>query len=274
MIPRLAALGALALGALLAGLVLLGGDGGRRVDRIDAIELTGDNQARVAIEVEEPFAPLREGARGVIRATSLSGVANRYIALTLAPENARALDDGATLTAERTTSIVHLEDLAPLQQLDPVIPILQYVKPFKRELTAFFANSVAATQADVQPGTQAELHYLRTTNPVKAGNFAVYPRRVGSNRPLADSQPGAFDGLRDGLEVNEDRHCGRGLPVISQVADPVLARLVPDEFRNRIDELFLPVTQNAQQPAPACKLQAPQTFQGETQQYPHVEPRP
>jgi phospholipid/cholesterol/gamma-HCH transport system substrate-binding protein len=85
--------------------------GGRRIGSIRAIELTDDNQARIEIEVQKPFAPLREGTRGVIRATSLSGVANRYIALTLAPENAKPLDDGATLSADSTTSIVDLDQL-------------------------------------------------------------------------------------------------------------------------------------------------------------------
>ncbi len=173
-----------------------------------------------------------------------------------------------------------LDDLKPvLQQLDPaldqVIPILQYLKPFRRELTAFFANTVAATQAtDIQPGTGTELHYLRTTNPVNAENLAVYPRRVGSNRPLAYAQPGAFDKLAQGLEANETRHCGRGVPVLSQAADPVLDALVPTQIQNQLNDLFLPATQNTQQPAPPCKLQAPQTFQGETLQYPHVKPRP
>jgi hypothetical protein len=87
-------------------------------------------------------------------------------------------------------------------------------------------------------------------------------------------QPGGFDKLREGLEVNENRHCGRGVPVLSQVADPILTQLLPQEIRDNLNELFLPVTQNTQQPAPACKLQAPQTFQGETRQYPHVKPRP
>jgi phospholipid/cholesterol/gamma-HCH transport system substrate-binding protein len=133
-IQRFAVLGALVLVAVIAAVVLLGGDGGhryymefqtagqlvkdddvqvggRRVGSIRAIELTQDNQARIEIEVQEPFAPLREGTRGVIRATSLSGVANRYIALTLAPENEPRLDEGATLGAERTTSIVDLDQL-------------------------------------------------------------------------------------------------------------------------------------------------------------------
>jgi phospholipid/cholesterol/gamma-HCH transport system substrate-binding protein len=133
-ISRLVALGAIVLVAVLAGSLLLGGEGGhkyymefqsagqlvkdddvqvggRRVGSIKEIELTDDNQARIQIEVQEPFAPLRQGTRGVIRATSLSGVANRYIALTLAPENAQRLEEGATLSAESTTSIVDLDQL-------------------------------------------------------------------------------------------------------------------------------------------------------------------
>jgi virulence factor Mce-like protein len=173
-----------------------------------------------------------------------------------------------------------LDDLKPvLQQLDPaltqVIPILQYIKPYKRELTAFFGNTVGATQAtDVIPGTDIQQHYLRTTNPVNAENLAAYPRRVGSNRPLPYALPGAFDKLKDGLEVFEDRQCGRGVPVISQIADPVLALVLPQDVREDLNNIFLPATQNTQQPAPACKKQAPQTFQGETLMFPHVKPQP
>ena len=46
------------------------------------IELTSDNQAAIKVIVQEPYAPLREGTQAVIRLTSLSGIANRYIALT------------------------------------------------------------------------------------------------------------------------------------------------------------------------------------------------
>ena len=75
--------------------------GGRRVGSVRSIELTDDNQAAVKVTVEEPYAPLREGTQAVIRLTSLSGIANRYVALTLAPEGKRELDDGAQLTHRR-----------------------------------------------------------------------------------------------------------------------------------------------------------------------------
>ena len=52
-----------------------------------------------------------------IRLTSLSGIANRYIALTPAPNSAKELDDGSTLPAGSTTDVVDLDQL--FNTLDP-----------------------------------------------------------------------------------------------------------------------------------------------------------
>src|SRR3954464_343954 len=91
--------------------------GGRRIGSVRKITLTNRNQARVHVEVQEPYAPLREGTKAVIRLTSLSGIANRYIALTPAPNSARKLDDGAALPAGSTTDVVDLDQL--FNALDP-----------------------------------------------------------------------------------------------------------------------------------------------------------
>jgi phospholipid/cholesterol/gamma-HCH transport system substrate-binding protein len=81
------------------------------------IRLTRDNQAAVKVAVEEPYAPLREGTQAVIRLTSLSGIANRYVALTPGPGDARKLSDGATLTEDSTTTVVDLDQI--FNTLDP-----------------------------------------------------------------------------------------------------------------------------------------------------------
>ena len=91
--------------------------GGRRIGSIRDITLSDDNQAQVRVEVQEPYAPLREGTTAVIRQTSLSGVANRYIALVPAPESARELPDGGVLRADKTTTPVDLDQL--FNTLDP-----------------------------------------------------------------------------------------------------------------------------------------------------------
>jgi phospholipid/cholesterol/gamma-HCH transport system substrate-binding protein len=132
---RIAAAGALALAVALAvWLLLFRGDGGteytlifqnagqlvtdddvqvggRRVGSVREIELTEDNQAAIKVVVQEPYAPLREGTRAVIRLTSLSGIANRYIALTPAPGDAKELTEGATITTESTTDVVDLDQI-------------------------------------------------------------------------------------------------------------------------------------------------------------------
>ena len=61
--------------------------------------------------LEEPVAPLREGTEATIRLTSLSGIANRYVALNPGPEDAKELPDGATLTTDATTSVVDLDQI-------------------------------------------------------------------------------------------------------------------------------------------------------------------
>ena len=135
MITRVAALGAVVLAVVLLFVVffmggpathkytmqfqnagqLVKGDevqiGGRAVGTIDTIELADDNRARIGITVEEPYAPLHEGTTGIIRATSLSGVANRYIALTPGANNAPELEDDAELRIDDTTTIVDLDQL-------------------------------------------------------------------------------------------------------------------------------------------------------------------
>jgi phospholipid/cholesterol/gamma-HCH transport system substrate-binding protein len=103
-----------------AGQLVKGDDvqvGGRRVGSIRSIELTGDNRARVRVKVQEPVAPLREGTQAVIRLTSLSGIANRYVALTPAPSDNKALPDGGRLEFDSTTDVVDLDQV--FNTLDP-----------------------------------------------------------------------------------------------------------------------------------------------------------
>jgi phospholipid/cholesterol/gamma-HCH transport system substrate-binding protein len=82
--------------------------GGSPVGSVDDIKLTADNQAEVDITVDQP---LHEGSTAVIRATSLSGVANHYVSITAGPNNAPELPDDATLTAASTTTPVDLDQL-------------------------------------------------------------------------------------------------------------------------------------------------------------------
>jgi phospholipid/cholesterol/gamma-HCH transport system substrate-binding protein len=103
-----------------AGQLVRGDDvqiGGRRVGNVDDILLTDNNEAEVVVTVEKPYAPLHEGTQATIRLTSLSGVANRYIALAPGPNSAPEIPDGGHLGVEQTTSVVDLDQL--FNTLDP-----------------------------------------------------------------------------------------------------------------------------------------------------------
>ena len=170
-----------------------------------------------------------------------------------------------------------LEDARPIiGQLDPAMrqldPILQFLGLYKSELTAFFGNTVAGTQARDTSG----VHYLRTTNPLNPENLAVYPRRIGTNRPNPYAKPGNFNQLPERppgvrgppLRLRRaDGHqrappaapAGSGRPRAAGPAGP----------RDRVR-----VRAGRQRSAgPPCRPQGPYDFGGEVTQYPHVNER-
>jgi phospholipid/cholesterol/gamma-HCH transport system substrate-binding protein len=86
-------------------------NGGQVVGSIKDVQLTNDGQARIKVETHDDVAALRQGVRATIRLTSLSGVANRYIDLQMAPGTAPKLRDGGRIHAVDTTTAVDLDQL-------------------------------------------------------------------------------------------------------------------------------------------------------------------
>jgi phospholipid/cholesterol/gamma-HCH transport system substrate-binding protein len=84
---------------------------GNKVGQVKDIDLTSDGQAEITLEISDDFAPLRRGTHATVRQTSLSGVANRYIDLRLAPQNAGEIPDGGVIDAQQTTTAVDLDQL-------------------------------------------------------------------------------------------------------------------------------------------------------------------
>jgi phospholipid/cholesterol/gamma-HCH transport system substrate-binding protein len=120
--------------------------GGRPVGSVRSIELTDDNRAAVRIAVDEPYAPLREGTKAVIRLTSLSGIANRYVALSPGPDASRILPEHSTLGTVDTTTAVDLDQL--FNTLDPEAraDLKGIVTGFRTQLDGKGAQAAAATE--------------------------------------------------------------------------------------------------------------------------------
>lgn len=131
MIARIASIGALVAAVVLVAVLLLGGGdsvsyklvfenagqlvpgnevrvGGHVVGSVDSVDLTDAYLAAITISVDDQ---LHEGTTAVVRSTSLSGVANRYVALSPGPAGAASLPGGTTLGGAQTTSAVDLDQL-------------------------------------------------------------------------------------------------------------------------------------------------------------------
>jgi phospholipid/cholesterol/gamma-HCH transport system substrate-binding protein len=128
---RLAAIGALLVVVIVLAIVLFSGGGGHKytfmfqnagqlvndnqvmiggspVGNVSGIDLSPDNLAEVHVETSQV---LHEGTTAVIRATSLSGVANHYLSISPGPNSNPKLDEGATLGLASTTTPVDVDQL-------------------------------------------------------------------------------------------------------------------------------------------------------------------
>jgi phospholipid/cholesterol/gamma-HCH transport system substrate-binding protein len=97
-----------------AGLLVKGADvviGGQKAGGVTDIGLTGAGEADVTIALERGAPRLRAGTTASLEEPSLSGQANRYIAVSPGPDTAPELPDGAAITSGSTTSVVELDEL-------------------------------------------------------------------------------------------------------------------------------------------------------------------
>jgi phospholipid/cholesterol/gamma-HCH transport system substrate-binding protein len=167
---RAAAIAALAVAVIVLGIVFLGGGGGHQytlvfqnagqlvpdnqvliggspVGSVESIDLSDDNLAEVHIEVSQE---LHEGSTAVVRATSLSGVANHYVSISPGPNSNPALEDGAELGLGSTTTPVDID------QLFNTFP------PKVREGLANFIKGNAEIYAGVGPEANQSYKYFGT----------------------------------------------------------------------------------------------------------------
>ncbi|HEX8075394.1 MAG TPA: MlaD family protein [Thermoleophilaceae bacterium] len=102
-----------------AGQLVKGNDvdiGGRPVGSVNDISLDDNGRALVRMKLSE-HTPLHDGTTAVIRVTSLSGIANRYVAIAPGPNSADEIPEGGRIPGDRTTAPVDLDQL--FNTLDP-----------------------------------------------------------------------------------------------------------------------------------------------------------
>jgi phospholipid/cholesterol/gamma-HCH transport system substrate-binding protein len=133
-VVRVLVVAAVLLVALVVAILLFGGGGGYRVtaDFVNAGQLVKGSEVRVAgvavgtvenidvsqegtaeitFSVNGDYAPLRSGTRAIIRPTSLSGIANRYVDLQLGPQSGAEIEDGGHIGTDQTETAVELDEV-------------------------------------------------------------------------------------------------------------------------------------------------------------------
>jgi phospholipid/cholesterol/gamma-HCH transport system substrate-binding protein len=103
-----------------AGQIVVGNPvqvGGGKIGSVTDIELNDSSQAVITLEVEDDYAPLHRGTTATIRATSLSGIANRYVSLQPGVNDGEQIEDGGEIGADETTAPVDIDTL--FNTLDP-----------------------------------------------------------------------------------------------------------------------------------------------------------
>ena len=174
-----------------------------------------------------------------------------------------------------------LDDQLPpfLEDLDPFLrnltPLVQVVRIYRQDVTAFLANVAAATQArrsaPEAPANGELVHYLRTAAPLGPESVSGFPNRLRVNRSNPYIQPGGYNSLASGLASFETRHCTGGAnaifpPKAATVANAAFANWarypVNSDELGRFYDLLREFTFNDQDasngvPAPACRKQGP-----------------
>jgi phospholipid/cholesterol/gamma-HCH transport system substrate-binding protein len=173
-IGRVAAIAAVVAAAVLVGFIIFGGAGGgytvkayfengnqlvkgnqvtlngTAIGSVKDLDITPNGQAVVTLKVGDKYTPLPRGVHATIRQASQSGIANRYVELTMPGANAskQKIPDGGEIPADNTTTSVDLDQL--FNTLDP---------PTRKALQRFFKGQANALEGKGEMQNIA-FHYL------------------------------------------------------------------------------------------------------------------
>jgi phospholipid/cholesterol/gamma-HCH transport system substrate-binding protein len=133
---------------------------GLQIGTVSNIALTPQGQAQLTLDItNKAYDPLPQGTKATVRETSLTGIANRYVTLTIGSPNAPKIADHGVIPTSNTTSEV---------DLDQIFNTLN--GPTRKGLQQVFLGS-AAQFKNAGKLAQAAFAYL---NPAVAASSALF----------------------------------------------------------------------------------------------------
>ena len=144
--------------------------GGVPVGKVEEIQLTKDARARLRLSIhDDELAPFHRGTTATIRSTSLSGIANRYVAIAPGPNDAQVIPDGGQIPGEDTRVSVDLDQV--LNSLDAAT---------QRDLDRFIRASSKLTRGHEKEAGEG----LRALNPALSQSAQTARELAGDRRAL------------------------------------------------------------------------------------------
>ncbi|MGA9858567.1 MAG: MlaD family protein [Solirubrobacteraceae bacterium] len=170
-------------------------------------------------------------------------------------------------------SVPFLVALKPF--LGQLVPVIDYINTYRREVAAFFANSTATTQGVQTSAYNRNLHYVRISNPINPELLAPMATRPYSNRTNSYMAPGGYGQLVKGLQTFGSYLCtSHPLPTIgsslSQSTTSVTGTVLT--LAQLVAKYYFTSTPGG----PACRAQAPlgSLTAAQAQTFPHLQPLP
>jgi phospholipid/cholesterol/gamma-HCH transport system substrate-binding protein len=155
-----------------AGQLVKGGEvrvAGVAVGTVKKIDVSRDGLAEVTFSVNDDYAPLRQGTRAIVRPSSLSGIANRFVDLQLGPQDGDEIPDGGHIGTDHTETAVELDEVFSLFDKDTRSSLQKVIKGE--------AISVKGRGRQLRRG----IHYL---NPALSTGARLFEELTRDNRLL------------------------------------------------------------------------------------------
>jgi phospholipid/cholesterol/gamma-HCH transport system substrate-binding protein len=150
--------------------------------------------------------------------------------------------------------------------LGGLVPIIDYVNDYRREIAGYFANSTASTEATGLNSAQTKaFHYARISNPINPEVLTAYQHRLESNRANPYMAPAGYSQLVGGLSVFGGYLCTNN-------AQPSIGPSVPATLAATLRNAYYTPSPGG----PPCRSQAPlgESTTGQQQEFPHLTALP
>jgi phospholipid/cholesterol/gamma-HCH transport system substrate-binding protein len=150
--------------------------------------------------------------------------------------------------------------------LGGVVPVLDYINTYRREIAGFFANGTAAAQATLPKASgHGLLHYVRVSSPLNPETLTAYSHRISSNRGNPYLVPGGAASLVSGLPVFGSYLCTSNPP-------PTIGPTIPASLAAVLSSVYY----TSDPSGPPCQAQPPlgEATTGQLQVFPQLQPLP